>query len=118
MLRFEAIVEEVIAAPMPCGAHVVRREVMNVSRRLENVQARVLICVLAFKYMHKPSSPKIGRLIDRDHSTVLHAVCCFKRDFAVYEKVYQILCRRLSAKVQQKAARRQLAILSLEEVAA
>jgi Bacterial dnaA protein helix-turn-helix len=118
MLRFDEIVSSVLAHPMPCGVYVRRADLLSPLRTRNCVEARILICVLAYKFMRQPSSPKIGRLLNRDHSTVLNALQVFKHNHHYYQSLYDQLHMELW---QQKFSKQQSckrSILTLQELAA
>jgi Bacterial dnaA protein helix-turn-helix len=118
MVRFDQIVLAVLRTEMPCGTWVRYNDVMSRSRHRPALEARVLVCVLATRFMWRPSSPKIGRLIDRDHSTVLHALKIFKSQNHYYERAYELLKSELCRLEFSKQQSRQRAILTMQEVAA
>jgi chromosomal replication initiation ATPase DnaA len=82
---FDAIRKAVLAQPMTNGIMITERELMSHFRRREIMDARALITVLAFKYMHDPSYPKVGRLLDRDHASIWSLKRRFDRQRAHYE---------------------------------
>lgn len=65
--RFRAVLTEVSEAT---GISISR--ILGRSRVRPVVEARQLVCHVL--YRHGMSYPQIGRLINRDHTTVLHAV--------------------------------------------
>jgi hypothetical protein len=118
MLRFDQIVREVLRQPMPCGAYVTYREVMSHRRARPFVEARNLICVLTYRFMRDPSSPKIGRLLNREYSTVLHSLQMVRLNEAYYQATLDRLTVCLGKLEFAKSQSRQQAILTMQEVAA
>lgn len=118
MLRFDQIVSAVLASRMPGNDYVTHSELRSSRRIRAHIEARTLICVLAFQFMRAPSSPKIGRLLDRDHTSVLHMVKNFERHRTYYNHAYQEICLKLAGVDAEKLSAFRSAILTLREIAA
>ena len=71
------------------------------SREQDNVYCRALYCKLA-KIHTKNSLSKIGRVITRDHATVLHNIKIFDNVIVNYEVEYLKIFNRLDIKLSIK----------------
>jgi chromosomal replication initiation ATPase DnaA len=118
MLHSDEVIMAVIRTQMPCGAYVKYGDVMSASQKQNVVEARNLICVLLYQFMWKPSSLRIGRVMHRHHSTVLHAVASVKRNEAYYHICYNQVREELQRKVERQLRLRNQSILSLQELVA
>lgn len=117
MVYFDQILMAILRHPMPCGDYVRYVDLMSPLRRRDVVEARTLFCVLAQKFT-QASSVQIGWLLNRDHSTVLHALKEFRHKESYYQNIYDSLCGELCKLQFGKRQNRERAILTLRDVAA
>ena len=101
---FKNIVRAVLAQQMPSGSWVTYGELMSHFRARPITEARILVCVLCRLHLHDPSYPKIGRLLNRDHTSIQRSVAVFharQQHFrAVFAKAETLLLELAQAPAQ------------------
>lgn len=65
-------------------------DIRSKTRKKEVVHARYIICWLAYRYSNL-SLNRIGKIIGKDHSTVLHAVATWVLWYNVYDDTRELI---------------------------